>query len=77
MDGVKDSPRHGANGHAKPILLDIAGLAGRLAVSERYIRRLVFERRIPFLKIGHFIRFDPADINSWIAQARVPVETPR
>jgi excisionase family DNA binding protein len=53
-------------------LLDIAGVAERLAVSERFVRRLVFERRIPFLKIGHFVRFDPAEIERWIAEAQVP-----
>ena len=47
-------------------------MAERLAVSERFVRRLVFEQRIPFLKIGHFVRFDPADIERWIAEAHVP-----
>jgi excisionase family DNA binding protein len=74
---VKSSVAHGANAQAKVALLDIAGVAGRLTVSERYIRRLVFERRIPFLKIGHFIRFDPAEIERWIAEARVAVGTER
>ena len=53
-------------------LLDITGVAERLAVSERFVRRLVFERRIPFLKVGHFVRFDPAEIERWIAEAHVP-----
>ena len=52
-------------------LLDIAALAQRLGVTERFVRRLVDERRIPFLKIGKFIRFDPADIAAWIDQQRV------
>jgi excisionase family DNA binding protein len=53
-------------------LLDIAGVAERLAVSERFIRRLVFERRIPFLKIGHFVRFESVEIERWITETRVP-----
>ena len=52
-------------------LLDIAALAERLGVTERFVRRLVDERRIPFLKIGKFIRFDPADIGAWIDEQRV------
>ena len=52
-------------------LLDIAALAERLGVTERFVRRLVDERRIPFLKIGKFIRFDPADIAGWIDEQRV------
>jgi excisionase family DNA binding protein len=58
-------------------LLDIAGVAERLAVTERFVRRLVFERRIPFLKIGHFVRFDPVEVERWIAQARVPEDSRR
>jgi excisionase family DNA binding protein len=58
-------------------LLDVAGLATRLAVTERFVRRLVFERRIPFLKIGHFVRFDPVEVERWIAQTRVPEDSRR
>jgi predicted DNA-binding transcriptional regulator AlpA len=32
---------------------------------------LVDERRIPFCKIGKFVRFDPVDIDAWIAARRV------
>jgi excisionase family DNA binding protein len=46
-------------------------VADRLGVNERYVRRLIAERRVPYLKIGHLIRFDPNDIEQWIAQARV------
>jgi hypothetical protein len=33
--------------------------------------RLVAERRIPYLKVGHFIRFDPREVNDWLAEHRV------
>jgi len=62
---------------ARAALLDVAGVAERLAVTERFIRRLVFERRIPFLKIGHFVRFEAAEIERWIAETRVPNEKRR
>lgn len=52
-------------------LLDITALAERLGVTERFVRRLVAERRIPFLKIGKFIRFEPADVAAWIDEQRV------
>ena len=60
-------------------LLNIASVAEKLGVGERHIRRLVFERRIPFIKWGHLIRFDPADIERWIEQQRRPAidVTPR
>ena len=52
-------------------LIDIGALALHLDVTERFIRRLVEERRIPFCKIGKFVRFHPDDVNAWIAANRV------
>jgi excisionase family DNA binding protein len=66
-----------AAGPTPPALLDIAGVADRLAVSERFVRRLVFERRIPYLKIGHLVRFEPMAIERWLATARVPERSGR
>jgi excisionase family DNA binding protein len=54
------------------VLLDVAGVALRLTITERYVRRLVQERRIPFLKWGHFVRFDPDEIDRWLTTWRVP-----
>jgi excisionase family DNA binding protein len=59
------------------VLLDIPDVAERLSVTERFVRRLIFERRIPFLKIGHFIRFEPTEIERWIVETRVPERTER
>lgn len=53
-----------------PRLLDITTLAEHLGVNARHIRRLVAERRIPFIKWGHLIRFDPAEIREWIDEYR-------
>ncbi|HRE00493.1 MAG TPA: helix-turn-helix domain-containing protein, partial [Ilumatobacteraceae bacterium] len=57
-------------------LLDIAGLAERLGVGERFVRRLVNERRIPFLKIGRHVRFDSGDVEAWISDTRVEPAAP-
>ena len=57
-------------------LLDIAGLAERLGVGERFVRRLVNERRIPFLKIGRHVRFDVAEVEAWIRDSRVDPSQP-
>ncbi len=57
---------------ALPVLLDIPGVATHLGITERHVRRLVAERRIPFLKVGRFVRFDPAEVAQWLGQARVP-----
>ena len=47
-------------------LLDIDELAERLNISVRHVRRLVAERRIPYLKVGHLLRFEPAAIDEWV-----------
>lgn len=55
-------------------LLDIAGVAERLGVTVRHVRRLVAERRIPFLKWGRRLRFDPEEIDVWLDRHRFPEE---
>lgn len=52
-------------------LIDSETLAARLGVGERFVRRLVEERRIPYLKIGRFVRFEASEVESWIASSRV------
>lgn len=60
-----------------PHLVDIATLAEHLGVDVRHIRRLVSERRIPFIKWGHLLRFDPAEIAAWIDANRRHPGRPR
>lgn len=55
---------------AKQPLIDLPALAERLGVNHRHIRRLVAERRVPFVKWGHLLRFDPEEIEAWIDDAR-------
>ncbi len=47
-------------------LWSIAEVADALGVDIRHVRRLVHERRIPYIKWGHLLRFDPTDITTWI-----------
>ena len=56
-----------------PVLIDIETLALRLGVGIRHVRRLVAERRIPYVKVGHYVRFDTAEVARWIDQRRVQV----
>lgn len=51
-------------------LIDVPTLAQRLGVTQRFVRRLTSEDRVPFLKIGKFIRFDPVMIEQWLADCR-------
>ncbi len=50
----------------RPSLLDVEGLAHWLGVEVVYVRRLVSERRIPFLKLGKYVRFDPDEVAGWV-----------
>lgn len=52
-------------------LIDLPTLACWLGVTERHIRRLVSERRIPFHKWGHHLRFDPVDVRDWLTEHRI------
>jgi excisionase family DNA binding protein len=54
-----------------PTLLTIEEVADHLGVSVRHVRRLVSERRIPFVKWGHLLRFNPEDLASWLDDSRV------
>ncbi|MCU1460356.1 MAG: hypothetical protein JWO37_431 [Acidimicrobiales bacterium] len=53
-----------------PHLLDIDGVAEHLGVTVRHVRRLVYERRIPFIKWGHLLRFDPDELAAWLDSMR-------
>jgi len=46
-------------------------LAAHLCTTVRHVRRLVDEKRIPYIKVGHFVRFDPTEIDAWIDAQRV------
>jgi len=71
---------------AKPEKLDVAVIgklvtitevAEALGVDVRHIRRLVHERRIPYIKWGHLVRFDPVEIRAWIDSNRQQPGHPR
>ena len=57
---------------ASRVLIDVAALAELLGVTQRFVRRLIAEDRVPFLKIGKFVRFDPREIDQWINDTRHP-----
>ena len=54
-------------------LVDIDTVAGHLGVSVRHIRRLIDERRIPFVKVGRHVRFDVEAIAGWVDAHRTDV----
>lgn len=52
-----------------PQLVTIDQLAERLGTSVRHVRRLVAERRVPYVTVGRLVRFDPDAVNSWLDAA--------
>ena len=56
---------------ARP-LVDINGLAAYLGVTQRHIRRLVAEKRIPLVKWGSILHFDLDEIDAWLDEHRRP-----
>lgn len=71
----KSNGREPDNGRDRlPHLLRMEELAELLGVSVRHLRRLVQERRIPSLKVGHYVMFDRSEIAAWLEECRRPVE---
>jgi excisionase family DNA binding protein len=56
-------------------LLTVAEAAERLNTTPRHVRRLVFERRIAYRKLGNYIRFHPDDLAEHVAAHRVEADT--
>lgn len=49
--------------------LDVREAALYVNITERMVRSLVFQRRIPFTKIGRLVRFRPDDLDAWLELA--------
>jgi excisionase family DNA binding protein len=54
-------------------LLSVEQAAERLGTSARFVRRLVFERRIAYVKLGRHVRIAVRDLDAFIAAGRVDV----
>lgn len=74
MTTVRDEGSEGD--HHSPAIESESDIAGRglwtaaetarwLTVPERMVRRLVAERRIPYVKVGRYVRFRPRDVKEW------------
>lgn len=54
-------------------LLTVDEAAERLATKPRFIRRLIAEKRIPYVKLGSHARLDSADLDAFIEAGRVQI----
>jgi excisionase family DNA binding protein len=54
-------------------LLTVEQAAERLGTSVRFVRRLVFERRIAYVKLGRHVRIAAGDLEAFVRAGRVNV----
>jgi excisionase family DNA binding protein len=54
-------------------LLSVEQAAERLGTSVRFVRRLIAERRIAYVKVGRHVRLDPTDVEAFITANRVEI----
>jgi excisionase family DNA binding protein len=52
-------------------LLTVADVAEELRVPERFVRRLIFEKRIRYHKVGRYVRIAPADLERLIQDSSI------
>lgn len=58
------------------ILLGVPEAAVYLTISERSLRRMIAGRKIAYTKIGNLVRFEPEDLDAFVASGRVePLES--
>jgi excisionase family DNA binding protein len=55
------------------VLMDVEAVAKMLAVGVRYVYGLVATKQIEFVKLGHYVRFEPAAVLRYIAERRQPI----
>jgi excisionase family DNA binding protein len=52
-------------------LLTVEAAAERMSTSVRFVRRLIAERRIAFVKLGRPVRLTEADVAAFIESGRI------
>ena len=74
---MRDSSSEPGPGVTRPrhlhTLLSVEQAAERLGTSVRFVRRLVFERRIAYVKLGRHVRIAAHDLDAFIRAGRVEV----
>ena len=54
------------------LLLTVAQAGAYLGTGERFIRRLITERRIGYVKVGKYVRLERATLDAFVDAGRVP-----
>lgn len=58
---------------SKNRLINIHEVSAILGTAVNTIYSWVNQRKIPYVKVGRLLRFDPKDIESWISKNKVEV----
>ncbi len=53
-------------------LLTVEQAAEYLNITDHFVRRLIRERRIPFLKVGRLVRLRRTDLEDYLVACSVP-----
>jgi excisionase family DNA binding protein len=53
-------------------LLTVAQAGDYLGTGERFVRRLITERRISFVKLGKYVRLQRSALDAFVEAGRVP-----
>ena len=56
--------------HPEPLLLDIHGAARALSTTPWAVRSLLWDKQIPYIKIGRKYLVDPADLRAFIQREK-------
>ena len=71
----RPTPLSTATGRApRDELLTIDQAGEYLGTGERFVRRLVAQRRIPYVKLGKYVRLQRSSLDAFIEAGRVPSE---
>jgi len=54
-----------------PRLLGVSAAAAYMGATEWAVRKLQWERKIPYIRIGRRVLFDIADLNAFIDRSKV------
>ena len=57
-------------------LFSVPKAAKILGVTDRMVRYMVYEQRIPFYKIGARVLFRESDLEAWVQSQKVNVKSP-
>ena len=57
-------------------LLTVDEAAARLSTKPRFVRRLIAEKRIPYIKLGGHVRIEDTAIAAFIEAGRVSPSSP-